>query len=257
MNIRVLLIADRAAKTSNVKDFLQQSTSPSFLIHQYDSPRGAMDFLVESNCGVDIVLLDVGTVDRENAENVFRQVHALVADIPTIILTGATENDLAMLLMKDGASNSITRETFTASPERLKNAIQFTLSRNDILKKRTGMSLTFQETSTAELVQSEESVAMGSKYVHEQYLSNIVTQPRAGIWLNGGYYVSTPKTSNIKSAYEKSAVGSENIQNVGAIKYRRAHKSKRIAFELQGKMNGVGTPFSMQLMPHKPTGGPK
>ena len=41
-----------------------------------------------------------------------------------------------MLVMKDGASGHITRETFTASPEKLKDVIEFSLSKNDILKKR-------------------------------------------------------------------------------------------------------------------------
>ncbi len=248
MNIRVLLIADLAAKTSDVKAFLERSMNPSFLIHPYDSAQGAMDFLVESKGGVDIILLDVGTIDRENAKKVFQQVHAFVADIPMIILTGATENDLAMLLAKEGTSENITRKTFKANPERLKNEIEFTLSKKDILKERTGISLELQETYAAALEESEESVVRESRYASEQHLPDVEPQPRAGIWLNGGYYVSTPKTASIKNAHEKSA---RNKKILGP------EVSKIIAFELEGKINGIGTTPAMHLMPYKPKDGPK
>ena len=230
-NIRVLLIAERAAKASSIENFLQQSMSPSFLVHGYDSPCTAMNFLAESNGGVDIILLDVGTVDRENAEKVFQQVHALVANIPIILLTGATENDLAMLLVKREASDGTIRETFMASPERLKIAITFALSRKEILGKHIKMSTELQKIDAAELIEYKES-------------GPAETQPRAGIWLNGGYYVSTSKTANIKSAYKKSSLKPEA-------------SCKIVAFELQGRINGAGATPSMQLMPHKPTDVPK
>ena len=195
-NIRVLLVAGHA---SNIKNFLQQSMNPAFLIHHYDSPQTAVDFLVESRCGTDIILLDVGTVEQEYAKKVFSQVHVLVAHIPMIILTGATEDDMAMLLVKGGVSDNVIRETFVASPEKLKRVIEFSVSRNDVLKKHQAanvaelMKSEAKEILAVELKLSEERAATEERYAQEQYLSNAEPQAPKGIWLNGGYYVHVPR----------------------------------------------------------------
>jgi len=249
-NIRVLLVAGQA---STIGNFLRQNTSPDFLIHHYDSPQKAVYFLVESKCGTDIILLDVGTVERENAKKVFSQVHFLVAHIPMIILTGATEDDMAMLLVKEDVADNVTRETFRASPEKLKQAIEFTVSRNDILKRPAGRSLRRQL--------SEEKAATEARYVQEQYLSNNVeAQVQKGIWLNGGYYVHTPRNARVKELefkenYKNKPWGHTDTQESLTIELLQPRQ--RMLFKLQGKINGDGTTPSMQLMPYKPTKGPK
>ncbi len=246
-NIRVLLVAGYAEKASDIKNFLQQSAHPAFLVHHYDSPQKAVDFLVESKCGADVILLDLGTVEQENAKRVFEQVHFLVAHIPMIILTGAAEDDMAMLLVQKDISDNVTRETFRASPEKIRQSIsEFAVSRNDILKGH-------KEIMATELKLSEEKAATESRYVHEQFSASADAQVRKGVWLNGGYYVhrpQNPEATELKVNRKSRTWGQTDSQKITPAEPRQPRP--RVAFKLQGRVNGGGTTPSMQLMPYKP-----
>jgi hypothetical protein len=129
--------------------------------------------------------------------------------------------------------------------------IEFTISKNDILGKRIKRSPVLQETSIAALMASEESAA--AEHVYERPLLGAYTQPRPGIWLNGGYYVSTPRTSGTKVEYDMREAGFREATNI----VMEPKINQRMVFKLQGKINGGGTTPSMQLMPRKPTKGPR
>jgi DNA-binding NarL/FixJ family response regulator len=175
--IRVLLVAGGAAEPSAIKDFLQQG-SPLFRVQHYDDPQTAMDFLLKNEADIDIILLNLGLVEYQNAEDVFQQIHQVVSNIPVIIFTGTTEQDLAMLLMKEGSTGMITRKTFIASPEKLKETIKLSLSGNEPLRKRI-------ERNPAALAKS----AAGLKELNMKHLADLHQQVLS--WMNGGYSIDS------------------------------------------------------------------
>ena len=70
-----------------------------------------------------------------------------------------------------------------------------------------------------------------------------------GFWLDGRYYVHSPKTSSLKDEHKKSATKLAKAENASPI----IKSWRKVSFKIQGKINGIGTTPSMQLSPPKPT----
>ena len=264
--IRVLLVDGPPEDHDKIKLFLQQSVSPRFLIHDCGSASEAMDFIFENKADVDIILLGLGPIEHKNAEKAFQHMHGIAPGIPIIIFSGATDHALAMLVMKEGAADNVTREMFTASPERLKDAIECSLSRNEILKKlieREPAALkALQEAgatdlkesemiAAAELVESEKTAAAGLKEsekksatelkdLHVQHSVDLEAHEQILFWMSGGYSVDSSKEDSRNSAkdnHEKCAVELKESQRKGAAELKEIHKRK--ALELNNSQKTV------------------
>lgn len=266
-HIKVLLLSNCSAEVDSVREFLQKSISPNFLVHHCYTPQETINFLLEDKEGVDIVLLDLGLIQSENAEKMFQQIHGIVEDLPVIIFTGASEHDLAMLIVKEGVADNITREIFAAAPESLKNAIESSLSRNNILQKLIARApaaleaaekiaatslrdaektaarelILSEETAASELKTSEEISALELKEMHVQHKADREYHKQVLSWMSGGYSVtSNTEEDSTENVYEQSAAELNNTQKATAVKLKEDHRKGAEMLRESQKMTAAG-----------------
>jgi DNA-binding response OmpR family regulator len=154
-DIKILLVEGSESEASNIKEFLQKNATPSFQVYHYTHPPQALQFLKEQH--VDIVLLDFGTIDQHKAQDVFQKIQGAARDTPIIIFTGEAEHDLALIIMKEGADDRITKEQFTMSRGSLRDTIEFSLAKRKALIPSALKDA--RESGAAELRRSEEKGA--------------------------------------------------------------------------------------------------
>ncbi len=131
--ISILLIDRNDTEASIIKASLSQLMGSYCTIHHYTSSEQAMVFLKQEDCCVDVIVLDLPMLQNKNPRAVFRKVNAAGQDIPVIVFTQRSEHNLAKSVVNEGAADNVVSEDFHERPEILRDAIVFSLARNDII----------------------------------------------------------------------------------------------------------------------------
>lgn len=260
-NIRVLVIDDDKPEVSGIRDFLERDVAPFFVVDHCTSPKAAIHFLKEKT--VDIILLDFNVAKQHNAEEIFQKISPVVNDTPLIVFTGEEEHDMALLIMREGAADNITRENFAARPECLKEAIECALTRAEFQREKSQIALEskrkksdvkrkkfqnieavklkythekeaaalekYEEKTATTLKENERLTAEALKESNVQYLLDTKYQKQLVSWMSGGYSVEYGDgdlaSKNLESMQKETASNLLRKQKQKAVILKEDQKS--------------------------------
>ncbi len=139
-HVNILLVDNHPAEGWKIKTILKQSINPAFRIWLAHSREDALHILEKDNIRIDIVVLDLFLVDPANPKDTYNIIRHSAKDIPIIVITGKQAHSLAREVTAEGAEDVIVRERIDAHPQRLLDAIEFSMLRNKrliLLKAKT------------------------------------------------------------------------------------------------------------------------
>ena len=82
-----------------------------------------------------IVLLDLDVVTSGLPREIFLRMQNIADGVPIIVFTARKDHGLALMVIEAGAADNITKGQFSSDPYKLRDAIEFSLARDDISKK--------------------------------------------------------------------------------------------------------------------------
>ncbi|MAI08604.1 MAG: hypothetical protein CMF61_06565 [Magnetococcales bacterium] len=132
--IQILLIDDCETDINEIKVELNNTMQAKFELLHFKELTGSLDILRDNKIQVDVVLLDLGLVDKHTPQEIFTAVEKVVDNIPIIVITGKDEHELALFVINRGASDNMSRGDFANTYGKLRDAISFSLARCAILK---------------------------------------------------------------------------------------------------------------------------
>ncbi len=134
--IDVLLIEDNPTDIRLVQELLHAAPSDTFRIKTVSTLAQGLEHLASGH--VDAVLLDLGLPDSQGFDS-FHEVARHARDVPIIILTVSTDEELGRKIMLEGAQQFFSKDVLTpdgAYAEMFPRMIRFAIER-----KRTEMEL--------------------------------------------------------------------------------------------------------------------
>jgi DNA-binding NtrC family response regulator len=129
-HVNILLVDSHPAEGWKIKTVLKQSIKPSFRTWLAHSREDALRILEKGNIRIDIVVLDLFPVDPINPKETYKIIGHAAKDTPIIVITGKQAHSLACEVTAEGAADVIVRERFDAHPQRLLDAIEFSMLRH-------------------------------------------------------------------------------------------------------------------------------
>lgn len=142
-HLNILMIDDDEQDVEIVRELLSVSHDfPADLLHR--SSLGAGFELLESEIEIDLVLLDLciaGTVGLD----LFHQVNQAFPLTPVIILSGNSDEAVALKAMQEGAQDYLVKGRFTSS--HLRRSIQYAVERQSLLLELDAKNRTLQSLS--------------------------------------------------------------------------------------------------------------
>jgi len=121
--IRTLLIEDNPVDVLLLREALGQDALNSFDLTAVERLHSAIETLQKNE--FDVILLDLGLPDSQGFE-AFTRIHQLVPEIPKVILSGLTDEALALRAVHMGAQDYIVKGTagFSAAARAIRYAIE-------------------------------------------------------------------------------------------------------------------------------------
>ena len=110
--MKILLVEDNPGDARLTKELLKEITNEQFDIAHATRLSEAVDMLNLSQ--VDAVLLDLGLPDSNGIET-FSKLHASVPQIPIVVLSGVTDESVALKTVQLGAQDYVVKGAFNSS----------------------------------------------------------------------------------------------------------------------------------------------
>lgn len=123
--IQVLLIEDRPDYAMMLRRMLAHDAADAFEVHHVQTLFDGLTRLGKG--GIDLVLLDLGLPDSDGIET-FARVAELAHGIPVIVLSGDSEEALAVHTVQQGAQDYLVKDRF--DHHTLSRAMRYALERN-------------------------------------------------------------------------------------------------------------------------------
>ncbi len=133
-HVRILLVEDNPGDVRLIKEYLAKSAYGLFEVYACDRLDAATEFAAENEVGT--VLLDLGLPDSAGLET-FRRFHEAFPQLPTLVLTGLDDGELAVAAVQAGAQDYLTKGTMDS--ESLVRSIRYAIGRAEADK---GQALT-------------------------------------------------------------------------------------------------------------------
>lgn len=126
-NTEILMIEDDAQDVEIVTRLLGKETQNSILLNHCPTLHSGLDTLKEET-KIDLVLLDLSLSDTQGLDT-FRKVHDAFPNIPLIILSGNSDERIALEAMQEGAQDFLVKGRFDSAA--LSRAIQYAMERQN------------------------------------------------------------------------------------------------------------------------------
>jgi two-component system, cell cycle response regulator len=133
--LRVLLVEDSRTQAHLLKQTLDMDPKP-FDVVRVDCLRAALESLNDS--AVDLILLDLVLPDSEGLDT-FAAVHTAYPELPIIVLSGSSDETIALRAVADGAQDYLFKAT--VSPEVLTRSIRYAMERHRTLRQLRNVAL--------------------------------------------------------------------------------------------------------------------
>jgi signal transduction histidine kinase len=105
--VTVLFVEDDETQVASIGRMLEESDSPVFHVAHSDHLDSALERVLEG--GIDIILLDLGLSPESEGIDTFFRVYAGAPDIPIIVLSGETDEGLAIETVHRGAQDYLVK----------------------------------------------------------------------------------------------------------------------------------------------------
>ena len=132
--LTVLLIEDSPDYATLVQQWLSRKSDVAFVLHWTDSLQPGLNRLKQG--GVDAILLDLSLPDCGGMET-FARTKEQASEIPVLLLTGESSEQLGLQLVQDGAQDYIVKGS--CNGDSLAKAIQYAVVRS--ASRETGTSV--------------------------------------------------------------------------------------------------------------------
>lgn len=133
-HITILLIESNFDDAAKIQTSLTQTMGSQCSVIHYTNPDEGRRFLEKENSQIDIVLLGLTSINEKNPKHVFRRINAAGGvETPVIVFTIRAEHELAKQAVLEGAADNVTWENLYRNPERVRDAIEFSLARNNLI----------------------------------------------------------------------------------------------------------------------------
>ncbi|MBD3884078.1 response regulator [Phormidium tenue FACHB-886] len=134
--IRVLLIEDNPGDVRLLQELLREVTSVQFQMEQVNCLSQGVERLNQQ--AFDVILLDLSLPDSQELET-FLRLYSLVKDVPIVVITGLTDETLAVRAVQEGAQDYLVKGHL--SSDLLVRSIRYSIER-----KRTEQQIREQAT---------------------------------------------------------------------------------------------------------------
>ena len=104
--LRILVVEDNSADADFIRELLPRQGSAGFQIESVARLAEAITRLERKD--IDLVLLDLGLPDSQGLAT-FRKLRQAVADVPVIVLSGASDEELAVTAVQEGAQDYLVK----------------------------------------------------------------------------------------------------------------------------------------------------
>jgi signal transduction histidine kinase len=163
-SIRVLLIEDNPGDARLIRELLAKEKGGSFRLECVDRLSAGIERLAGGN--IDVVLLDLGLPESQGFDT-FIRVHNSVPQVPIVILSGLSDEELAAKAVREGAQDYLVKGTVDSNllGRCLRYAIERKQAEEDLKKK--GQEI---RDMTQQLLQAAKLTTMGelaSSIAHE------------------------------------------------------------------------------------------
>ncbi|EGJ50355.1 response regulator [Desulfocurvibacter africanus] len=122
--IKVVLFEDNPGDVHLLRVMLRGALDSCFELVSFDRLSGGLEYL-KSNA-VDIILLDLGLVDTQGLDT-FHTLHAEIPDIPTVVLSGLSDEDVAVQTIRAGGQDYLVKGQFNVQV--LARAMRYAIER--------------------------------------------------------------------------------------------------------------------------------
>ena len=129
--IRILLVEDNPADAVLLREVLKDATAAQFRLTWVKSRTEALERLTQDR--FDVMLLDLGLPESTGLDT-FNHMHAQAPNIPTIVLSGLSDEDVAVATVQGGAQDYLVKGRVDS--ELLVRAMRYAIER-----KRTEVEL--------------------------------------------------------------------------------------------------------------------
>ncbi len=109
--MRILLIEDNPGDVRLLEEYLYETSLPSVTLLTAGSIASASKHLASDP--VDLIMLDLGLPDSQGIDSV-RKVRKLAPLVPIVVLTGATDEELGVEAVREGAQDYLIKNGVTA-----------------------------------------------------------------------------------------------------------------------------------------------
>ena len=121
---RILLVEDNPGDADLILDMLADTGDVKFQVKTVKRLSEALSQI--KNGGIDLALLDLGLPDSQGLDTLFK-LQVAVPDVPIIILTGNTDQNVAVTAVREGAQDYLIKGQITGSL--LVRSIRYALER--------------------------------------------------------------------------------------------------------------------------------
>ncbi|MFH1481254.1 MAG: PAS domain S-box protein, partial [Pseudomonadota bacterium] len=149
-SLRVLLVEDDPEDMTIFRRYAQCSTNYCFQVDHADMPDMMESFLSQQD--YDLVFLDLRLGAAITGLELLKQIKPAWPDVPVIILTGSGDQKIAVEMMKIGATDYLTKDTFNS--EILDRAVRYALEqrRSNLRRKQAEQSLKASQQRLAQII---------------------------------------------------------------------------------------------------------
>jgi DNA-binding NarL/FixJ family response regulator len=128
--IHILLVEDSPSDASFLRQMFSRSGREWWNLVHVERLSDAIEAC--SNLTIDVVLLDLILPDSDRLDTLI-EFHTAVPDIPVVVLTVVSDEELALQAVAQGAQDYLFKEQIT--PQLLMRAIRYAIERGQILKQ--------------------------------------------------------------------------------------------------------------------------
>jgi len=204
--VTVLLVSNNESDIHEVQKIVGKTMGLACKIWYCANISRAAGFFKQNEPEVDIVLLDLGLINSGNPHEIFRQMQHVVKDVPIIVFTERKDHELALLVVGEGAADNVTRGQFSTDPYKLRDAIEFSLARNQISRDARAQSVAalnrlgkrdaadfkiLKEQGEASLKTAKKNAATALKESREESTALLQAKDETIFWMSGGYSVNS------------------------------------------------------------------
>ncbi|MCP4603994.1 MAG: response regulator [Proteobacteria bacterium] len=128
--IQVLLVEDSAAVALQIQNFLGETSELRFDLEHVTNLSTGINRAIKG--GIDVILLDLGLPDSDGLST-FEKMHEKVPDVPMVVFTGVSDEELALEALRQGAQDYLVKGQVDG--RLLQRAIRYAMGRKKAEEK--------------------------------------------------------------------------------------------------------------------------